>query len=153
MASMSGKKRVNPPPLPITSFCRACRASQTNACPKSSSECEYDHVRDPKFRSRARRYFANGVCNRGAACTFSHEATKIDALKARRLLWIRNPERAKQTRGPCRFFKQGTCKFGEGCLFAHKNDEDVEGDGEEGKAAEDGETKVAMSMCTGESAG
>jgi len=60
------------------------------------------------FRQTMCRFYLEGTCNKGDACTFSHgDEANAATPTARASL-------------PCRFFEQGTCTKGDACPFSHQ---------------------------------
>lgn len=83
--------------------------------------CKYDHVRDPDFIRQACLHHAYGRCAKGDKCTFSHDATDIEALKAgktRRSEEVPKPD-------PCAYWRRGKRRNGAACRFAHEEEDDV----------------------------
>ncbi|KAH8702683.1 hypothetical protein GQ44DRAFT_732776 [Phaeosphaeriaceae sp. PMI808] len=61
-------------------FCRPCHFFQLGNC-KNGTECQFAHVKDPKFKPEACLNFMKGHCYRGNGCTYSHERSDIEHLK------------------------------------------------------------------------
>lgn len=67
------------------------------------------------------RFFAQGRCNNGDACRFSHEMDATPAPhEAGVAAPVEGPTPASPSKGqPCRFFAQGRCNAGDACRFSH----------------------------------
>mmetsp|Transcript_8140 Transcript_8140/g.25110 ORF Transcript_8140/g.25110 Transcript_8140/m.25110 type:complete len:345 (-) Transcript_8140:15-1049(-) len=58
------------------------------------------------------KFFLRGACQKGSACTFSHEVQGMPTVPVE-----------KKLRTPCRFYELGQCMRGPACKFAHGEDE------------------------------
>lgn len=88
---------------------------------------EFDHVSEPNFSRQACRSYVKGLCNKGPACTFSHEPEDLTAFQAEEANGTSESERPKKGRGVC-YWWQGTCRSAN-CPYMHEK----EGSGSEAK--------------------
>ena len=72
------------------------------------------------------RFFAYGACNKGQACTYSHEFTTSNSGPAATGLLLLQPVSSRlqpfplqRHEIPCRFYALGSCKKGADCLYQH----------------------------------
>ena len=62
------------------------------------------------------RFFSQGFCSRGSACTFAHDAV-LGAVTAAEVTQVVSAQRAPTVL--CRHFARGDCSRGNTCTFAH----------------------------------
>ena len=81
---------------------------------------------------KACKFFAQGTCNRGQACTYSHEISYPGDPQSGTAFAILSPHsatmptsHAKTSGIPCRFHLFGRCKKGTECLYEHSKHQDL----------------------------
>ena len=65
------------------------------------------------------KFFLQGKCTKGAACTFEHGAPKATAATGAKGATVAKGGAAAPPGGVCKYFVQGSCTRGADCKFAH----------------------------------